>query len=180
MIASLRGTVLFKGTDHVIVEVSGIGYHVHMHAQSLAPLRAGAAVALWTHEHARDDGRELFGFLSRSELLLFKRLFAISGIGPKTALAMLALGTIDEIEKRIEAADVAWLSSAPGVGKKTAQKIVLELKGKLVDVKADDDVVSALVNLGYSREHALEASRAVPAEGSIEDRIRESLKRVGK
>lgn len=180
MIATLKGTIVHKGDDHVIIDVNGVGYQAFMNAPSLAALRTGTETRIWTHEHAREDARDLFGFLSQTELRLFKKLLAISGVGPRTAMTILSLGTVAEIEKRIELADVAWLSHASGVGKKTAQKIILELKGKLVDAKADDDVVSALVNLGYSREYALEAAREVSANGSIEDRIRESLKRLGK
>lgn len=179
MIATLSGLVTHKGDDHVIIEVQGVGYRVYLSGLSLAALPAGAVTKVWTHEHHRDDGSELYGFLSSAELRVFTRLIAISGVGPRTGMHVMALGSVAEIEEHIDLADAVWIARASGIGKKTAQKIILELKGKLVDAKADDDVVSALVNLGYSREKAVEASsRTAESDGKVEDRLRKALKEL--
>jgi Holliday junction DNA helicase RuvA len=183
MIITLTGIVANKAEGAAIVEVGGVGYHVHMNAPTLSRLQAGTAAKLWTHEYIREDARELYGFASSAEHRMFRTLLAISGVGPKTAMNLLTLGTVAEIEALIEKADVTRLTSVSGVGKKTAQKIVLELKGKLVgdDAGQGDDVVTALVGLGYSREKARDAVAAVAQkETSDEGRLRAALKQLGR
>lgn len=183
MIITLAGKVTAKGESWVVVETAGVGYEVRVAAAPLARLRTDEDVRLWTHEHTRDDGRELYGFLSQSEHRLFRKLIAVSGVGPKTALAMFGLGAARDIELMIEKGDVARLSSVSGIGKKTAQKIVLELKGRLVSDESgeSDDVVTALVGLGYSREKAREAlSRVGAAEDSDEKKLRAALRELGR
>lgn len=183
MIITLRGTVTHKGVGFAIVEVAGVGYKVQLSSGTLAELPCGEEVRLWTHEHLRDDSRELFGFRNERERALFLKLLDVSGVGPKTALHTLSLGKIDEIERKIDEADADWLSRVPGVGKKTAQKIILELKGKLVSVGAADaaseELTHALVNLGYSREQAREAA-AGSGDGSVEQRLKAALKAMAR
>ena len=184
MIITLSGTVTYKSEGSAVIEVGGIGYQVSMNGPTLAKLKAGAEAKLWTHEYVREDSRELYGFVTMPEHRLFRTLLAISGVGPKTAMNLLTLGSVAEIEAIIEKGDVARLTSVSGVGKKTAQKIVLELKGRLVgDDGADggDEVVSALVNLGYSRDKArLAVSNVAGTEDSIEGRLRAALKELGR
>jgi Holliday junction DNA helicase RuvA len=183
MIITLSGTVAHKDAHFAIVEAGGVGYQVHMHPAGLASLKTGAAARLWTHEHVREDARDLFGFPTAAEHRLFERLLAISGVGPKMALNILSLGPVKDIEANIERADVAWLTRVPGIGKKTAQKIVLELKGKLVGAEAGgegEEVVAALVNLGYARDQAREALAAVPADAPVEDRHKSALRQLAR
>ena len=154
-----------------------------MNKPSLGAIKVGADVRLWTHEHIREDARDLYGFLAAAEHRMFLRLVAISGVGPKMAMNILSLGPVKDIETMIERADVDWLTRVPGVGKKTAQKIVLELKGKLAfgEDGGDEEVVIALVNLGYSRDKAREALADVGApDKPVEDRLRAALRALGK
>jgi len=182
MIITLTGTVTHKDSHSAIIEAQGVGYQVHMHPATLAAVKVGAQIRVWTHDHIREDARDLYGFSSQAEHGLFLKLIGISGVGPKMAQNILSLGPVIEIEKMIEKADVEWLTRIPGIGKKTAQKIVLELKGKLAlgDFSGEgDEVVSALVNLGYARELARDAVGQVEA-GSVEDRLRAALKQLAR
>lgn len=184
MIITLSGIVAHKGENFAVLEVGGVGYQVFMSAASLAVLPAGEQVRLWTHEYLREDARELYGFAGYAEHRLFRKLLAISGVGPKMAMNLLTLGPVATIEKIIERSDVATLSSVSGVGKKTAQKIILELKGKLVEAEGgeDEEVIAALVNLGYNREKARAALGRVSAgaDERVEDRLRSTLRELGK
>ncbi len=182
MIITIAGTVSHKGESYAVVEASGLGYQVNMPKAALASVRTGQEIRLWTHEYVREDARELYGFGTQGEHRLFLKLLAISGVGPKMAMNILSLGPVKDIEATIERADVDWLTRIPGIGKKTAQKIVLELKGKLAlgEQSGDDEVVAALVNLGYGREQAREALVAAPAGKPVEDRLRAALRALGK
>ncbi len=133
----------------------------------------------------REDTRELFGFLLRSDLDLFERLIAVSGVGPKVALTILSAGTGDEVRRAVMQGDLALLTSVPGVGKKTAQKIILELKGQLVDEKifpeGDTEVIDALIGLGYTQQVARDAVKAIPSGVvDVSARVREALKQLAK
>ncbi len=185
MIITLSGKVTHKGKDFAVVEAGGVGYRVFMNGASLDRLKAGEAVRLWTHEYLREDSREIYGFFEQPALVLFEKLLAISGVGPKMALNVLALGSVKEIERLIDAGSVDVLSRVPRVGKKTAQKIVLELKGKLVEPEEtageDDEVVGALVKLGYGRDQAREALSRVPdKEADVKSRLRAALRELGR
>jgi len=184
MIVTLSGIVKEKCEGYAIIETHGIGYQVFLNAPSLAKLPAGKEVRLWTHEYFREDARELYGFLTEQEYRMFLKLLAVSGVGPKTASNILSLGPVKDIEATIERGDVTWLCHIPHIGKKTAQKIILELRGKLVSnsaIEAGEEVVAALVNLGYSREAAREAlAKVVDTETTVEGRLRAALKQLGK
>ena len=126
MISSLRGTILLKGEKFVIVEAGGIGFKVFGTAEMLRKIpESGGVVNLWTHEHIREDARELYGFLHFSELELFELLISISGIGPKGGLGVLAIAPVDTLKKAIAAGDTSYLTRVSGIGRKTAEKIVL-------------------------------------------------------
>ena len=143
----------------------------------------GGQVELWTHEYLRDDARELYGFRNEREHKLFLRLIDVSGVGPKMAMNILSLGKSEEIERKVEEGDALWISRVPGVGKKTAQKIILELRGRLTDIEAGDvaseEVISALVNLGYSRDQARNAVVHID-DGPVEERLKTALKTLAK
>jgi Holliday junction DNA helicase RuvA len=183
MIITLTGEVTHKGANYVVLEVTGIGYQVQVGKPSLMALSVGTETRIWTHEYIREDSRDLYGFLTMAEHDLFIRLIDVSGVGPKAALAILELGGAGQVEKAIEKGDVDFLSGASGVGKKTAQKIVLELQGKLVSDDAgggNEEVLVALVSLGYNREAAREALGRVGPEGSVEEKLRAALKELGR
>jgi len=190
LIASLKGIVQSKKPDGVIVDVSGIGYHVCVPLCSLAEIpEPGNGVFLYTYTHVREDILQLFGFLSEEEQKIFKILMGISGIGPKLGLAILSGMTVQKFIESVHNEDVVSLSTIPGLGKKTASRVILELKGKLPSPGDDDaqsfsepsaagDSVSALVNLGYKKSLAESAVQKAINSGSssIEDIIKEALR----
>lgn len=183
MIATISGTVTQKSGGSAVIEAAGVGYLVHVTPTTSGALRTGEQARLWTHEHVREDSRELFGFLTQGDQRLFLRLLGVSGVGPKMAMNILSLGGADEVERAVEQSDVVRLSSAPGVGKKTAQKIVLDLKGKLVGVEGpteQEEVLIALIGLGFDRERARDALVRVGADGSVEQRLRDAMRELGR
>lgn len=184
MIITLRGNVTHKDDGWAVVESGGVGYQVYLPTGVLSGLPGSGQVELWTHEHVREDARDLYGFTNQRERRLFLQLLDVSGVGPKMALNFLSLGHCEEIEQKIDEGDATWLSRVPGVGKKTAQKIILELKGKLAEVgvrdTADEEVVVALVGLGYSREQARDAVSGTEAAEPVEQRLKSALKSLGR
>ncbi len=185
MIGSLRGKLLEIQPASVLMEVGGIGYNVRLTPSAISSLRAGSEAFFYTHHYVREDAEELFGFLSQQDQRLFAQLIGISGVGPKSAMTILSVGSADAVRTAIMAGDLTTLTSAPGVGKKTAQKIVLELKGQLVeedtDTSGDRDVIEALQSLGYSSSQAREALKNVNAEiKNTSDRVREALRVLSK
>lgn len=180
MIAWLKGNVIRKGGAWLIVEVNGLGYRVFAGPGIILSAKVGEPLALWTHEQQREDGREYYGFATADELEFFWKLITVSGVGPKSGLAIIGASNIAAVKKWIDEGNVAALSEIHGVGKKTAQKIVLELKGKLADAEAgSDEAMDALVGLGYSRDEARNA--VVGIEGAtVEERVKAALKRLGR
>jgi holliday junction DNA helicase RuvA len=186
MIGHLRGTVFEKNPNEVIVEAAGVGYEVVIPVSTYTVLPdKGAPVSLRIYTHVREDALTLFGFATTEEKALFERLISVSGIGPKLAVTVLSgLATADLIAA-IRAGDVARLVRIPGVGKKTAERMILELKDKLATVEAvqgdgaviigpalnalERDVLSALQNLGCSRPAAEEAVRKLKERGAPEE-----------
>jgi holliday junction DNA helicase RuvA len=200
MIAFLRGRVLEKQPNRVLIDVNGVGYEVVIPLSTFYDVGdEGAEVALRVHTHVREDALQLFGFLTLLERQMFERLIAVSGIGPKLAIAVLSGLDTRDLVTAVQRADVARLTSIPGVGKKTAERIVLELKDRLtqiavpaaVDAKpqaADEDrlrgdLLSALQNLGY---HRTDAERAVdvvldqPADRTLESALKDALRRLSR
>jgi Holliday junction DNA helicase RuvA len=201
MIAFLRGRLLEKHPNRLIVDVNGVGYDVAVPLSTFLDMTApGAEVALRVHTHVREDQLALYGFGSALEQQMFERLITISGIGPKLALAVLSGMDAADLVRAIRTADLARLHGIPGIGKKTAERIVVELRDKLpagpasaepgapatppaaAEVRAD--VLSALVNLGYQRAAADKAlDRAVAAGGAvldIEGLLRAALRHLGR
>jgi Holliday junction DNA helicase RuvA len=175
MIAHLRGKLAQKDPARVIVDVNGVGYEVFVPLTTFTALpETGSEVSIDVHTHVREDLIALYGFSTRRERAIFEKLMTISGIGPKLAVTILSGGSVEDLVTAIKRGDLARLTAIPGVGKKTAERIVLELKDKLQDFaeapaksSVEVDVLSALENLGYNRavsEAALK--RAVNGDGS--------------
>jgi Holliday junction DNA helicase RuvA len=187
MIAHLRGKLLVKHPNQAIVEAAGVGYDVTITVPTFSELpAAGADVALHIHTHVREDVIALYGFLKPSEKQLFEKLITVSGIGPKLAITILSGMVADEMVSAIRGNDVAKLTRIPGIGKKTAERMVLELRDKLPAASAEEtvtvptmsaieeDVLSALMNLGYQRT-AAEKALAIAAKNGREARSFDAL-----
>jgi len=180
MIAWLKGKTLRKGENWLIVDVAGLGYRVFAAPSVVLSAKLGEEIALWTHEQQRDDGREYYGFATADELEFFWKLITVSGVGPKMGLTIVGASNLNAVKKWIDQGNIAALSEIHGVGKKTAQKIVLELKGKLADADAGgDEAADALVGLGYSREEARSAVMGIEG-ATVEERVKAALKRLGR
>jgi len=194
MIAHLRGKLLVKHPNQVIVETGGIGYEVNISVPSFSELPAvGSDVALHIYTHVREDVLALYGFAQPAEKQLFEKLMTVSGIGAKLAITILSGMVAEEMVAAIRGNDVARLTKIPGVGRKTAERMVLELRDKLpqaatAEVAAtpflsavDEDVLSALTNLGYPKALAEKAVAASARSGdTFEARFREALARLSK
>ena len=174
MIAHLRGTLMQKHPARVVIDVHGVGYEVSVPVTTFSALPdLGAEVSIDIHTHVREDVIALYGFSTRRERIIFEKLMTISGIGPKLAVTILSGGSVEELVGAIKRGDLPRLTAIPGVGKKTAERIILELKDKFqdfVDVASkpavQTDVVSALENLGYPRGVAEGAlNRAANGDG---------------
>ncbi|MFC2123034.1 Holliday junction branch migration protein RuvA [Bacteroidota bacterium] len=192
MIASLKGMLESLGSDWAIIGVGGIGYQVYMPTSTLSVLGAvGAEVKLYTHLYVREDNLTLYGFKSAEELGLFQTLIGVSGLGPRLALAMLSAMDAEKLIMAIATGSADLLTAIPGIGKKVANRLILELKDKIGAgwitspaaglVHESADVVAALVSLGYS---VAEANRAVAtlsptAEISLEEKIKLALQYLG-
>ena len=177
----LRGEVIEKTTSLFILDVRGVGYEVKAHLRLLSELTVGDEPSIYIHEHIREDAHDLYGFATRDELEVFEILISINGIGPKVGLAMCGSATPVELRQRVMTGDAGWFASLPGIGKKTAQKIILELKGQLVEVDSaseeDVELIEALKGLGYKSAQAKEVAKSIPAEiTDPSERVREALR----
>lgn len=192
MIAGLHGTLELIGGDWAIINVGGIGFQVYMPTSTLSSLgKIGDEVNLHTHLHLREDNATLYGFASADELRLFQTLLGVSGLGPKLALAMLSAMSVDKLTMAIATGSVDLLTIVPGVGKKVADRIVLELKDKIAAgwvttpaaqlAEANTDVLAALTSLGYSVAEATRAVATLPPSSdlSLEERIKLALQYFG-
>lgn len=186
MIGRLAGTLLEKSPPTVLVDVGGVGYEVDVPMSTFYHLPAlGERVALLTHFVVREDAQVLFGFLSAEERATFRQLVKISGVGPRTALAILSGLSVADLAQAVTAQSSARLVKVPGIGKKTAERLLLELKGKLgpelaapvgASTDAQADIVQALVALGYSERDAGAALKALPPDVGVADGIKLALK----
>jgi len=183
MIARLRGSVLDRGLDHLIVDVGGIGYQVFVPVSAIVEAKTGAEITLHTHLVVREDAMTLYGFVEAHQQRLFGTLIGVSGVGPKVALALLSIMSADDLSFAIASGNAAALARAPGVGQKLASRVVLELKEKMaagatsVPGIESEDVIAALMGLGYSQAEAIDAvARSdLPADAAIEEKVRLAL-----
>jgi holliday junction DNA helicase RuvA len=198
VIAHLRGRITEKQPNRIVVDVNGVGYDVFVPLSTFYGLGdAGSSVALRIHTHVREDALALYGFSTPLEQDLFERLIGVSGIGPRLALAVLSGMEPGELMRAIERSDVARLTSIPGVGKKTSERIVLELKDRLPpartlaaaageaprDAAVRDDVLSALLNLGYHRplaEKAVASALKMAPDDSFERTLKQALRELAR
>lgn len=191
MISYLNGKVLLRGLRFLIIEANGVGYKVFVAPDTLKDAKKDENISLWTHMYVRENTMDLYGFSEFSELEFFEMLINISGIGPKSALGVLALAPVDILKRAVSSGDTSYLTKVSGIGRKIAEKIVLELKEKLGNsqtdgvedpmLKEEGDVLEALQSLGYSLREAREALKVVPNDiVGANDRIKAALKKLGK
>ncbi len=189
MIASLSGTLESIGTDRAVIDVGGMGFAVLMPTTALSALGTpGRQVKVFTHLHVREDALTLFGFASQEELWTFETLLGVSGLGPKLALAMLSTLSPEQISTAIATSSTEMLDMIPGIGKKVASRIILELKEKIgagwvsttaaPTAEPNTDVLQALTALGYSAAEAVKAVATLPADGNLdlEEKIKTALR----
>lgn len=193
MIGSIRGKIILKTDKYLIVEAGGVGYKVSVTADTLSKLaprlhsgqNETEEVSFWIHTIVREDALDLYGFLNREELEFFEMLINVSGIGPKGALSILGIASIETLRKAISTGDTAYLTKISGIGRKTAEKIVIELREKIGEEKSGTslqgelDAMEALKSLGYSQNEARDALKKVKAETDTNTKIREALKILG-
>ncbi len=182
MIARISGTIIEQSDKELIIEVAGIGYAV---ATPPAIFSVGQEVTLYTHLVIKDDAHELYGFQTPEEKGLFKILIGVSGVGPKTALQMLTLYTLPDLVRIIKTGDSKAIALVPGIGKKTSEKVVIDLKDKvegfaMSDHRASTDLVEALLSLGYKDAQIRPVVGEIDATLPIEKQITEALKRIQK
>ncbi len=190
MIGSLRGKITLKTDKFIILETGGVGYKINVSPDTLSKLSAprksseqnGALASFWIHTHVREDAFDLYGFLDHQELEFFEMLINVSGIGPKGALGILGIASIETLKKAIGTGDTAYLTKISGIGKKTAEKIIIELRDKMGEEKTGTslqgelDALEALKSLGYSQSEAREAIKKVSSSFDTNAKIREALK----
>lgn len=191
MIATLTGKVAEKISDTVVIDVAGVGYGVLVTTEDYGLLTTGNTVKVYVYEHIREVAHDLFGFVNLDTKQLFEQLLGVNGVGPKMALSVLSIGTANEVRIAIAGGDVKFIQKANGVGKRVAERIVVDLKDKVglagVDLSStgmlqsenllrQDEAVEALVALGYSPQDAATALAKVPADLPLEDRIKQALR----
>jgi holliday junction DNA helicase RuvA len=189
MIISLQGKIVFRTDRFFIIEVNGMGYKVFANAETLRkiPQKEGL-VKIFTNLYLRENAIELYGFLTLAELDFFETLNRVSGVGPRTALGILGVGSIDMLKKAIAAGETSYLTKVSGIGRKTAEKIIIELREKMgkgiesgEEFRAEEDALEALHSLGYSLSQARQAlSKVQPEIKGVQDRIKSALKILGR
>jgi len=190
MIAHISGQIVQKTINSVIVDVSGVGYEILAPARVIDDINVNDETILYTHHHVREQSQELFGFSDPNAKDLFEKLITVNGIGPKAGLAIMSLGDDSEIRSAIASGDVPYIKSASGVGKKGAEKVVLDLKDKVggtVSVSgstpvqqevASDDALDALVSLGYSMQDAAKAISKLDQNLPVEEKVKLALRGI--
>ena len=200
MIGSIKGKIILKTEKFLIVETGGVGYKISVSPDTLSKISAlrlpsielgtgrsgqketSSLVSFWIHTHVREDILDLYGFLDREELEFFEMLINVSGIGPKGALSILGIASIETLRKAISTGDTAYLTKVSGIGRKTAEKIIIELRDKMGEAKTGTslqgelDTLEALKSLGYSQAEAREALKKVSPDSNTNAKIREALK----
>jgi Holliday junction DNA helicase RuvA len=190
VIGRIEGVLVDKSFPQVVVSCGGVGYEIDVPMSTFYPLpRAGEPVTLLTHLVVREDAHLLFGFLTAAERAAFRQLLKISGVGPKVALAVLSGLSVEDLAAAVTDGDAGRLTKVPGIGKKTAERLVLELRDKVPKVAivartdgraGSGDVVNALLTLGYNEREAQAAARELPPDLQLADAIRQALKLLAK
>lgn len=189
MISQLNGTIIYKTDKFLIIEVNNVGYKVFGTTELISKTKEAEKALIWTYLAVRENALDLYGFAQKKELDFFELLITISGVGPKTALNILNVANVDSLRKAISTGETAHLTKVSGLGKKMADKIVLELKGKLgsyeevnLGLKEEIDALEALKSLGYSHKESREALQEIDGSTTLttSQRVKLALKHLGK
>ena len=194
MISYLKGQLINKGRNYLIIEVNNLGYQVFVSPVMYADLTIGDRLEIYIHHYVREDAESLYGFKNTEELEMFEMLLSISGVGPKSALGVLSIAKVEDIKSAIARGDAAMLTKVSGIGRKTAERIILDLRDKMAvlgspaygsisgrDISSNSDEIDALITLGYSVQQAREALRQVDSTITKPgERIRGALKILSK
>lgn len=187
MIAYISGEVLNKEFDYLVLQNSGIGYKIFSTESELSSLSLGDTVAFWIYENIKEDKHDLFGFTSQDSLRMLERILSVNGAGPKAALSILNIGPVSELKEALLTSNAKYIQQASGVGKKLAERLILELSGKMSETalennttnkshNEDDEAYQALVSLGYTPKDASKALEKVDSSLSTEERIKKALR----
>lgn len=194
MIGKLTGLLAEKQPPNLLLDVNGVGYEIEAPMSTIYDLpHLGEKISLFIHLVIREDAHLLYGFLTRRERECFRQLIKISGVGPRIALAILSGMSPDDLARAIQMEDAVAMARVPGIGKKTAERLILELRGKLgpdlgglpagagtAPASAQSDIISALLALGYNEREAIAAVKTLPTDVSVNDGIRQALKGLAK
>ncbi|HOX91157.1 MAG TPA: Holliday junction branch migration protein RuvA [Candidatus Paceibacterota bacterium] len=191
MIAKIEGQISYIGNRFLIVDVSGVGYKLFVTNEAISLSKVEESIKLWVHTAVRENSIDLYGFLDIEELSFFELLLDVSGIGPKSALSTLSVAPVSTLRKAIASGDTTYLNKVSGIGRKTAEKIIIELKDKLKEYEGDiatsqvmqeeRDILEALRTLGYSQDEAREAIKKIPSNMTeMNNRLKEALKIIGR
>jgi holliday junction DNA helicase RuvA len=189
MIAKITGKIAFFRDNYVVVDVNSIGYKIFITDFAMGKIAGKEEIELFTHTYVREDILALYGFLTLEELEMFELLISISGIGPKAAIGILSIAEPRTIRTAVISGDSSILTRVSGVGRKTAERVILELKNRIADLpgedqgtaKADSEAIEALISLGYTNAQSREALKAVPENiKDVSERVRAALKNLGK
>lgn len=185
MIGSINGKIILKNLKHIIVDVGGVGYKVSVSIETLSQnKKVGDEIFLWIHTIVREDALDLYGFTDQKELEFFEMLISVSGIGPKSALGILGIASMETLKKAIGTSDTSYLTKISGIGRKTAEKIVIELRDKMgeenkdISLQGEMDALEALKALGYSQNEARDALKQTTAKDT-NTKLKEALKILG-
>lgn len=191
MIAHIKGEIAEKFAGSVIIDVQGVGYEISLTSPDFEALNLNDTVKVYTYHHIREQSEELFGFTALEGKKLFELLITVQGIGPKAAMSILSLGSYEEVRNAIANADAAFISKASGVGKKSAERVIVDLREKVglptyygrkndpvavADVPANDEALDALMALGFQLADATRALEGIDLDLPVEERIRQALK----
>ncbi|RJQ32019.1 Holliday junction branch migration protein RuvA [Candidatus Parcubacteria bacterium] len=187
MISCLEGKTKLRSGKFLIIDVNGVGYKVFVLPDLLR--KSEGTIKIWTHLQVREDAMELYGFENYAELEFFEKLIQVSGVGPKSALGIMSIAPVDMIKKAIAGGETAYLTKVSGIGKKTAEKVIIELRDKMGEMteggaaifKDEQDILGALQSLGYSANEAREALKNLPGDvEGVNNKIKAALKLLGK
>ncbi len=188
MIARIEGTVIYIGDRFAVVDVSGVGYKVFLTTECVSACSLGIPASFWTYMAVRESSLDLYGFASMDDMNFFEMLLDISGIGPKSALGIMSITNVESLSEAIATGDTAYLTKVSGIGKKTAERIVIELRDKIVkkggdyggnNLRGESDALEALKALGYAERESREALKQVATDLDTSTRVKQALKILG-